>query len=142
MIFPVSEMVFKVGTGGAASTDAQMAVVSEMETLTISVDNGIEEWTPLNAKGWKNRIITTKGLTITLSGKRSFGDWGNDYVASLAFAAGNDARTKIKVEFPNGDKMDMDCIVSVTSPAGGESTALNTLEFECLSVGAPVYTEA
>jgi len=142
MIFPVAEMVFKVGTKGMGSQESDMVIVREMETLTISVDNGIEEWTPLNAKGWKNRMVTTKGLTITLNGKRHFGDKGNDYVAGLAFANGNDTCTKIRVEFPNGDSMEMDCIVNVTSPSGGESTAVNTLEFECLSTGVPTYTEA
>ncbi|MCL2573594.1 MAG: hypothetical protein FWE34_03455 [Defluviitaleaceae bacterium] len=80
MVFPVAEMVFKVGAKGVGSQEADMTIVKEMETLTIAVDNGIEEWTPLNAKGWKNRMVTTKGLTITLSGKRHFGDRGNDYV--------------------------------------------------------------
>ena len=142
MVFPVAEMVFKIGIKGVGSLESDMTIVTDMETLTIAVDNGIEEWTPLNAKGWKNRMVTTKGLTITLSGKRHFGDRGNDYVAGLAFANGNDARTKVKVEFPNGDSMSMDCIVNVTSPSGGESTAVNTLEFECLSTGVPIYIES
>jgi len=142
MIFPVTDMVFEVGTKGVASTKADMVVVADMETLTISVDNGIEEWTPLNSGGWKNRLITTKGVTITLSGKRHFGDKGNDYVAGLAFANGNDAKTKIEIKFPNGDVVEMNCIISVTTPSGGESTAVNTLEFECLSVGMPTYNEA
>jgi hypothetical protein len=142
MIFPVADMVFKIGTQGVGSVDADMVVVSDMETLTISVDNGIEEWTPLGNKGWKNRLITAKGLTITLNGKRHFGDKGNDYVAGLAFANGDSAKTRVKIEFPNGDFMEMNCIVSVTTPSGGESTAVNTLEFECLSVGIPTYNEA
>lgn len=141
MIFAVAEMCFKIGTRGVGSSEADMVIVGEMETLSIAVDNGIEEWTPLNAQGWKNRIITSKGLTLTLSGKRCFGDKGNDYVAGLAFAKGDAARSKIRVEFPNGDRVDMDCIVSVTTPGGGESTDVNALEFECLSVGIPTYTE-
>lgn len=142
MVFPVAEMVFKVGTKGTGSSEADMAVVSDMETLTISVDNGVEEWTPLDSKGWKNRMVTSKGLTVTLSGKRHFGDRGNDYVAGLAFANGNDVITKIKIEFPNGDSIEMKCIISVTSPSGGESVSVNTLEFECLSIGVPVYVES
>ena len=142
MVFPVTEMVFKIGTNGVGSSSADMVVVADMETLTISVDNGVEEWTPLNGKGWKDRLITTKGVTIALSGKRHFGDRGNDYVAGLAFASGDKAKTKIKIEFPNGDDVEMSCIVSVTSPSGGEAAAVNTLEFECLSVGIPTYNEA
>lgn len=77
-----------------------------------------------------------------MTGKRHWGDKGNDYVASLAFANGKEAISILKIEFPNGDTLKMNCVVNVTASAGGDSTSVAALEFECLSDGKPIYTEA
>lgn len=63
-VFPVNQTVFKIGTKGKGSVEADMAIVKDMETLGISVDNGIEEWNPLDQEGWKSRLMTAKSMTI------------------------------------------------------------------------------
>ena len=45
-VFPVNNIAFKVGTLGRASVEpASMAIVKDMETFGIALDNGVEEWT-------------------------------------------------------------------------------------------------
>ena len=141
-VFPVNTIKFKIGTAGATSTATDMAMVKDMETFGISFDNGVEEWNPLDQEGWVRRLMTAKSVTVGLSGKRHYGDPGNDYVASLAYKNGQDATTKLSVEFPDGASLDMPCVVNVTASDGGDSTAVIGLEFECMSDGAPTYTEA
>jgi hypothetical protein len=36
----------------------------------------------------------------------------------------------------------MNCIINLTTPGGGDSTNIDTLEFEILSDGLPVFTPA
>lgn len=141
-VYPVNNVKFKIGTKGAESTDQEMLIVKDMETFSISIDNGIEEWNPMDQEGWVRRLMTAKSLTIGLNGKRNYGDPGNDYVAGLAYKNGLDANSKLEVEFPNGDKLTMNCVVNVTACAGGDSTNVGALEFECQSDGKPEYTAA
>lgn len=143
MVYPVNNIKFKIGTKGAESSAPQdMVIVKDMETFSISIDNGVEEWNPMDQEGWVRRLMTSKSLTIGLNGKRNYGDPGNDYVAGLAYKNGLDANSKLEVEFPNGDKLTMACVVNVTACAGGDSTNVGVLEFECQSDGKPEYTPA
>ncbi len=140
MVFPVNNIKFKIGTKGRGSLDEDMAVVADMETFGISFENGVEEWSPLDQEGWARRLMTSKSVTVSLSGKRNYGDKGNDYVAGLAYLNGNDTTSVLEVIFPNNAILRMNCIVNVSSSDGGDSTAVSALEFECMSDGKPAYT--
>ena len=76
-----------------------------------------------------------EGFTISLSGKRHVGDPGNDYIAEMAWKSGLDCSTKAAIEFPNGDTLEFDCIVNITTPFGGASTNVSSLEFEIQTDG-------
>ena len=111
-----------------------------METFSVSFDDNVEEWTPMTTEGWVRRLKTGKGVTISLSGKRNIGDEGNDYVASKAFKTGQDCNTILKWTFPDGTIVELPCVINVTS-TGGDSTAVDGLEWDCLSDGKPTVTE-
>lgn len=55
---------------------------------------------------------------------------------------GTDCDTKFEWDFPNGDKLTFDCVVSVTAIGGGDSTNVAALEFDVMSHGKPTYTPA
>lgn len=135
----VHELTFGVNTNGR--TGEETTVVKDAESLSISIDGNIEEWNPMDAEGWKRRLMTAKSLSISMGGKRNYGDPGNDYVASLAFKTGNDCNSVFSINFPDGSKLVMDCVINVTS-LGGDSTAVDALEWEALSDGKPTYTPA
>lgn len=135
----VHELTFGVNTNGR--TGETTTVVKDAESLSISIDGNVEEWNPMDAEGWKRRLMTAKSLSISMGGKRNYGDPGNDYVAGLAFKTGNDCNSVFSINFPDGSKLVMDCVINVTS-LGGDSTAVDALEWEALSDGKPTYTPA
>lgn len=141
-VFPVFNNKFKISSTGRGEGEESMVIVKEMETFSVSMDGNVEEWTPLDEEGWIRRLMTGKGFTISLSGKRYVGDPGNDYVASLAWKTGRDCDSKAEWEFPSGARLSFDCVVNVTSPGGGDSTNVDTLEFDLMSDGKPEYTDA
>ena len=101
-----------------------------MESFSVKLDNGVEEWNPLDQKGWVRRLMTSKSVTISISGKRNFGDTGNDYVAGLALKNG-----RAKLVFENA-------VYNITNWGAGKSTEVIPLEFDVMSNGKPTYTEA
>lgn len=141
-VFPVHNNIFKIGILGRASTAGDMKTVKDLETFSPSIDANTEEWTPMDQEGWIRRAVTGKGLTFSFSGKRNYGDQGNDYIAGLLLGTGQEVETVFEWTLPNGDIFSMDCIINLTTPAGGDSTNIDTLEFELLSDGLPTYTPA
>ena len=142
-VYPVYDNVFKIGTKGRASTaPGDMVQIAEMVNFSITVDGGVEEWNPLEGRGWVNRMVTSKSVTISVSGKLCQSDPGNAYVAGLAWKSGTDCDSKFEWDFPNGDKLAFDCAVNVTAIGGGDGTGIATLEFDIMSRGTPTYTPA
>ena len=139
-VYPVFNNEFKIGTKGIESTSEQMVTIADLETFSVSIDNNIEEWTPMTTEGWVRRLQTGKGFSISLNGKRNIGDAGNDYVASKMFATGRDVETKFAWTMPSGLKVEFDCVLNISS-AGGDSTNVDVLEFEVMSNGKPTVTE-
>ena len=140
-IYPVKDIRFRISVvgRGATSGGAFMDVVG-MESFSITFDNGVDEWNPLDSRGWVRRMVTSKSMTVSLAGKRVTHCFGNDYVAGLAYQSGQGAATILLVEFPNGDELSMPCIVNVTACGGGNGDEVAVLEFDCLSDGLPRYT--
>lgn len=141
-VYPVYNNKFKIGVKGLASTDSDMVTIAELENFAPSIEGGVEEWNSMTAEGWGDAMMTSKKLSFSFSGKRAYGDAGNDYIAGLAWKSGNDVVTKFEWEFPSGAKVTFDCIVNVTTPGGGDSTAVEALEFEILCKGKPTYAAA
>lgn len=140
-VYPVYENQFKINTKGREKDAANFVDIADMESFGVSFDDNVEEWTPMTSEGWVRRLKTGKGITISLNGKRHVGDAGNDYIAGLAFLSGQACNSQLEWNFPNGDKVLIDCVINVTS-AGGDSTNVEPLEFECLSDGKPTFTAA
>lgn len=141
-VYPVHNNVFKVNTAGRTGTDTTLVIIADMTTFKVSVEGKNEEWYPLDQEGWARQANTGKKMAISLSGKRNYGDAGNDYVAGMMMKSGKDCETAFEWVLPDGAKLAGDCVISLTSPAGGDSTALDALEFEILIDGKPTYTDA
>ena len=141
-VYPVFNNKFKIGTKGLSSNaETDMKTIADLETFSPSFDNGVEEWTPMDQEGWIRRLMTGKGFSIDLSGKRNVGDEGNDYVASLVFLTGQSVETIFEWEFPSGTKVTFNCLVNVTNVGGGDSTNVGALEFSVMSNGKPTVTK-
>lgn len=138
-VFPVFENKFAVKTSAAATSATPIA---EMETFSVAIDGKIEEWSPFDQAGWTRRLMTGKSITISLKGKRSVGDAGNDYIHDCSFKTGQDCNSEFEWTFPSGGKLTFNCIINVTNPGGGDSTNVDGLEFDAMSDGKPTYTPA
>lgn len=140
-VLPVYDNVFKIGTNGRDSATDAMAIIADMESFSVTIDNGIEEWKPMDHGGWTRRLLTAKSISITLSGKRNIGDKGNDYCAKMRWALGQAANSVFEWDVPDGTTIKIPCVVNA-STAGGDSTNAEGLEIEILSDGKPTVTEA
>lgn len=141
-VYPAFMMDFKIGKNGSTSVDGDMVSIADIEEWSPSIEGNVADFNPFSAKGWKRNIMTGKGLSIECKGKRSIGDEGNDYVASVAWKDGLDCTSKAEVIFPDGSKLAFNCVVDVTNPGGGASTDLSSLEFKLVCDGKPTWTDA
>jgi len=139
-VFPVYNLIFRIGTKGKTSAEADMAPIADLETFGLSIDGNVEEWTPMTTAGWKRALMTGKGFSFDMKGKRCVGDAGNDYVASTAWQDGLNCSTKGDVTFPDGSKLVFDCVLNVTNTGGGDSTNVSPLEFAMTGDGRPTFT--
>ena len=88
--------------------------------------------------GWSRGLTTAKKISVSLGGKRNYGDPGNDYVAKVAFENGQKCNSWFSIIFPNLDQLIIPCIISVTD-MGGDSTAVDALTWAVQSDGKPTY---
>lgn len=136
-VFPCYEGMVQIKVNGTYKD------IADMESFSISIDNGVEEWNPYGQGGWIRRLMTAKSITISASGKRCIGDDGNDAIASYAFKNGRDAEGDFKINFKNGDSIEFtNAVISVTAYEYGDSTNVAPLEFEVQSNGKPTITYA
>lgn len=141
-VYPVHNNKFKFGINGLESTEQDMVMPSDLENFSPSIDGTVEEWYAMDAGGWAKAAMTGKKLSFSFKGKRSVGDSGNDYIAGLAWKTGQDAMTKFEWEMVSGAKVSFDAVVNVTTPGGGDTTNIDTLEFEAICYGKPTFTAA
>lgn len=134
-VFPCYEGLFKV------KVDSTYVTIADMETFSISFDNGVEEWTPYDSQGWVRRLMTAKSVTISVAGKRNIGDTGNDFVAGLATKNGRDAEADVQLTLKDGTTIEFsDAVINVTALEFGDSTNVAPLEFDIMSNGKPTVT--
>ncbi len=141
-VYPVHSNKFRFGTNGLESTEDDMVVPKDLENFAPSIDGTVEEWYAMDAEGWAKASMTGKKLGFAFKGKRSVGDPGNDYIAGLAWKFGQDVMTKFEWEMVSGAKLSCDVVVSVTTPGGGDTTNIDSLEFEVIGYGKPEFTPA
>ena len=135
-VYPCYENQFQIDTGSE-----KMANIADCESFEVSFDNGVEEWTPFDQKGWTRRLMTAKSVTISVKGKRNVGDAGNDAVADLTFKNGRDAEKDFQWTFPDGTVISFNgAVVNVTNIGAGDSTNVAPLEFDIMSNGKPEVT--
>lgn len=138
-VYPVNENKFKVGLD---NSETNMKTIANLTNFAPSIEGGIEEWNAMEAGGWGDAMMTSKKLSFSFQGKRTYGDEGNDFIAGLAWKSGNDVVAPFEWELPSGAKVTFSAIINVTAPGGGESTAVDALEFEVKCKGKPTFTPA
>lgn len=149
-VYPVYENQFQVNTGTAATSEDGSSIsggtfsnIADMESFSVSFDNGVEEWNPFDQAGWTRRLMTSKSITISVSGKRNVTDTGNDYIATKAFKNGRDAEADFQWTFPDGTKVVfLGAVINITEFGSGDSTNVAPLAFDVMSNGKPIVVPA
>lgn len=142
-VYPCYKNQFKIETSAAGAQQKTMSDIADCETFAVAFDNGIEEWHPFDHEGWVRRLLTAKGVTITVTAKRNVGDAGNDAVAGLAWLNGREVEKDFQWTFPDGTVVEFSsAVINVTNIGSGESTNVAPLEFEVQSNGKPTVTPA
>lgn len=142
IVYPVHENKFKFGLNGVDSTEDEMAMPADLENFAPTIDGQTEEWFAMDAGGWAKNMVTGKKFSIDFTGKRSVGDPGNDYIASLAMKMGKEAMTSFEWQMVSGAKLSGLVTINVTTPGGGDTTNLDKLEFTAMLYGKPEFTPA
>lgn len=140
-VFPVYDIGFEIATSGRTETPV-FSTIKDMENATISIETGVETWNSITEGGWQRAFATAKSYKISMNGKRSVGDAGNDYVANMAYSTGKACESTIRITFPNGDVLTGNVVVSVTEGGGGDATKVAPLAFDLISDGKPEYKPA
>lgn len=141
-VYPCYENQFQINTA-AAGAEASMADIADCETFSVAFDNGVEEWTPFGTEGWRRALMTSKGVTISVAGKRNVGDAGNDVIAGLAFKNGRDVEKTFTWTFPDGTVVKFNnAVINVKNVGAGDSTGVAPLEFDVMSNGKPEVVTA
>lgn len=136
-VYPCYKNQFQIGAPGATELNS----IADMESFSVSFDDGVEEWTPYNTEGWTRRLKTAKSITISVSGKRNTSDMGNNFVAGLAFANGQEAEANFQWTFPDGTTVVFEnAVLNISALGAGDSTAVAPLEFDVMSNGKPKVT--
>lgn len=139
-VFPCYDNQFQIDTA-TSDSESVMKTIADCESFSVSFDNGVEEWTPYESEGWKRRLQTGKGVTISVTGKRNVGDAGNDAVAALAFKNGRHVEKDFQWTFPDGTTVKFkSAVINVKNIGAGDSTAVGPLEFDVMSNGKPEVT--
>lgn len=140
-VYPCYENQFKIDTSDTTTPDFK--TIADCETFSVAFDNGVEEWHPFEQEGWVRRLLTAKGVTISVTAKRNLGDSGNDFVAGLAWKNGREAEAGFQWTFPDGTVvLFSDAVINVTNIGAADSTNVAPLEFEVQSNGKPTVTPA
>lgn len=135
-VYPCYENQFQAGATKEGATS-----IADCESFGVSFDNSVEEWTPFDTEGWKRRLMTGKGITISVTGKRNVGDTGNDFVSGLAFKNGREVEGYFGWTFPDGTIISWNnAVYNVKNIGSGDSTAVGPLEFDVMSNGKPEVT--
>lgn len=136
-VYPVYENQFHVG-----KTEDDKAFPKDLETFSVSFANDVQKWSPFDMKGYYNHLITGKDLTISLKGKRNFGDTGNDFLADMKWKTGQDAMGYFDWTFPDGTVVSWESATFDVKSDGGDSVNVGPLEVDVLPNGKPTITPA
>lgn len=113
--------------------------IADMESMSLSIDTGVETWNSLSEDGWQRALATAKSFTASFNGKRNIGDAGNDYIAGLALANGRDCDSTLKLTFPDGAVFTAPVVIQVKEFMGGDATNVAPLAFDAISNGKPTF---
>jgi hypothetical protein len=134
-VFPVHNNKFEVET--AESTWSEIA---NLESFSPAFNATVETWNAMENEGWESALKTGASWALSLAGKRTIGDAGNDFLAGKRFAMGQDAYVNVRWTMPTGTVITQRMVASVKADGTGDTTNVGKLEVDLQSDGKPTVT--
>lgn len=123
------------------TTADTFASIADLEEFNINIESNVETWNSMSDGGWQNALMTGKALNGSFSGKRCFGDAGNDFLDGLRYENGRNAEADFKITFPNAATLEFTSVVALTEILGG-ATGVGPLTGDITGKGKPKFTPA
>lgn len=139
-VFPVHNNKFEVQT--VAGSPGTFAEIANLEGFAPAFEANVEEWYAMEQEGWASALKTGMKWSLSLKGKRTVGDAGNDYLAGKKFSMGQDANVVIRWTLPTGTTIVQEMVCDVKNDGGGDTTNVGNLEVDLTSTGKPTVTPA
>ena len=136
--YAVNANEFKIATDGLAGT--AYATIAGVENCEISISATVQKWKEMAWHGFTNALKTGLEVSITMSGKRSYGDAGNDYVCGTAFKLNDEAASSMQWTTPAGEVITFPVCIDVKKIAGGAADDVDAFEAEFVMRGVPTIT--
>lgn len=134
-VYPVNKHALKV------KVSESFIPIANMESLEISFDTNIETWNAMENGGAQSAQKTAYAMSISGSAKRTVGDAGQETLVETTYLVGEEANREFEWTKPDGSKETFTAVVSIDS-MGGDSTAVDALEFTLTAIGTPESTSA
>lgn len=136
-VFPVHNNKFEVET-----SSGEWSEIANLEEFSVAINGVVETWQAMENGGWESALKTGASWSLSLKGKRTIGDPGNDFIANKRFAMGQDAYVNFRWTMPNGTTITQQMVVNVTADGSGDTTNVGALEVELQSNGKPEVGKA
>jgi hypothetical protein len=125
-----------------ANETPTLAEFDGIETLDWAVEEEVQTGYFISDGGAGYSDVTAGRLTITLTGKRVYGDPAQDYIVGLTGQWGANRKNKLKITLPDESYFEIPCSIEIVSIAGGDASDLSAFETILHSDGAWTYTPA
>lgn len=131
-VFPVHNNKFEVET-----STGEWSTIANLEEFQVTINGVVETWQAMENGGWESALKTGASWSISLKGKRTVGDAGNDFIAGKRFAMGQDAYASFRWIMPTGTTITQRMVVNVKADGTGGTTNVGALEADLQSDGKP-----
>ena len=124
----------------------EMVEINGINDFSLSPSKNTAEGTTFSSGGWLEHVVSTRGLSVSLSGYRAENkdtgerDEGQELVEEYGMETGDEATAEFEMTSPGGEVIEFEASVN-TTPAGGGLDDNASWEAELEVTGKPEIVE-
>lgn len=145
-LFTMCGLTLSIGTNQASSGgEWTYSEICGINNVAEALNEVVQQYFFLCQEGFATNHVTGMAPAFTLTGRRIFGDAGQDYIFSKKYGLGENRKSSVKIEYSNGTETTTiicDCTISNVQEFSGEATDDSAISFELRLDGKPVVTTA
>lgn len=145
-LFTMYGLTLSIGTTQASSGgEWTYAKICGINNVAEALNEVVQQYFFLCQEGFATNHVTGMAPAFTLTGRRIFGDAGQDYIFSKKYGLGTNRKSSVKIEYSDGTgntTITCDCTISNVQEFSGETTDDSAISFELRLDGKPKVTTA